>query len=135
MGIVLPAPPLISGKTHTYRLLYAADQASLFMDGQHLGDFPLDLPALPIKVWLLTAARLPGDTATAEYDNFSVTGIPVGVGGVAELPNAAGTPMEARDPSGSNSELVLPVIAGAALVLSLAAGAWYGIRRRLVRGP
>ena len=52
------------------------------------------------------------------------------VGGVAELPDAAGTPLEAGDASGPDVALLPGVIAGAAGVLSLGGAAWYAMRRR-----
>ena len=54
---------------------------------------------------------------------------PLGVGGVAELPDLAGMPLEASDASSIDPGRVLGVIAGAVGVLSLGGAAWYARRR------
>jgi len=124
----LVAPPLVHGKTHTYRLAWDGEnEAGVFMDGQHLGDFPLDLGSGPVGVWLQTSARLPGDTAIGELDNFSVIGVPwSSVGGIADVPAAARAPEQATDASDGGAV----VVGGAAWAVVVGGAAWYARRRR-----
>lgn len=52
------------------------------------------------------------------------------VGGIAELPEVAGTPLEAPDSSGSNTGLIAGIVAFiAAGTVTLGGGAWYARRR------
>ena len=52
------------------------------------------------------------------------------VGGVAELPEVAGTPLEATDSSGSNTGLIAGIVAAiAAGSATLGGAAWYARRR------
>ncbi|MCH7837411.1 MAG: hypothetical protein IIC26_02775 [Chloroflexi bacterium] len=54
------------------------------------------------------------------------------VGGIAELPEIAGTPLEAAGSSGSNTGLIAGIVAAiAAGSVALGGAAWYARRRRL----
>ena len=54
------------------------------------------------------------------------------VGGVAELPEVAGTPLEATGSSGPGADVPSATIAGAAIAgtLALSGAAWYAWRRQ-----
>jgi YVTN family beta-propeller protein len=56
--------------------------------------------------------------------------VPNSVGGIAELPEVAGTPLEAPESSGANVGLIVAAVV-AASVVTLAGGAWYARRRWL----
>jgi hypothetical protein len=57
------------------------------------------------------------------------------VGGIAELPDVASTPLEAQNSSGPDAGLLAGVAAAvAAGLLALFSGAWYARRRRLRQG-
>jgi hypothetical protein len=56
----------------------------------------------------------------------------VGVGGIAELPEAAAAPLEAQDSSGGNAGILAGVAAAlTAAAAALGTGAWYARRRWL----
>lgn len=63
-------------------------------------------------------------------DPFSSADCAGGVGGVAELAEAAGTPLDAPDSSGTSASLIAGVLAAvAAGVVALGGAAWYAKRR------
>ena len=69
---------------------------------------------------------------TSEQSLGIALDIPASVGGIAELPDVAGTPLEAPDSSGRDVGFLVGVVAVvAAGVVTLASGAWYARRRRL----
>ena len=65
--------------------------------------------------------------------NLLVKGIvglePVGVGGIAELPEVAGTPQEAPDASGPSAGLLAGIAGAAAGAVALGGAAWWARRR------
>jgi hypothetical protein len=56
--------------------------------------------------------------------------VPSSVGGIAELPQVAGTPLEAPESSGGNVGVIVAALLAAGVV-TLAGGAWYARRRWL----
>ena len=66
-------------------------------------------------------------------NNAGQVGSLTAVGGIAELPEVSGAPLEAPDSSGGNTGLLAAVIAAAtAAMLTLAGAAWYARRRWLL---
>ena len=52
------------------------------------------------------------------------------VGGIAGLPEPAGTSLEAADSSGGNAALIVAIAAGVAAAIALAGAAWWARRLR-----
>ena len=66
---------------------------------------------------------------TAPEPTATPTPTPGAVGGIAELPGVAGTPLEAQGSSGRDVASLAAVVAAG--VVALAGGAWYARRRWL----
>ena len=78
----------------------------------------------------VVVGALGDDAGGAEAGTAYVFEAPAVVGGIAELPEVAGTPLDTPDSSGSNIGL-LATVAGAiaAGALALGGAAWYARRR------
>ena len=73
--------------------------------------------------------ELAGEVAEAGSESLTIHC--VSVGGITELPEVAGTPLEASDSSGSNTALIVGIVAAfAAVTVTLGGAVWY-TRRRL----
>ncbi len=70
------------------------------------------------------------NAAGAAFLFCSPEGCPLGVGGVAELPAAAETPLEAPRSSGSGAGALAGIASAAAGAIALGGGAWWARRRR-----
>ena len=74
-----------------------------------------------------TSTRLTDDTAADTAPDWQPL---VGVGGIAELPEVAGTPVESPGSSGSSKGLLVGIVAAiAAGSVTLGGAAWYARRR------
>ena len=74
--------------------------------------------------------ELAGEVAEAGSESLTIHCI--SVGGLAELPEVAGTPLEAPDSSGGSTALLAGVVGATAIgAVALGAAAWYARRRLL----
>ena len=76
-----------------------------------------------------TSTNTPTPTITATPTPCPPEGCPVG--GIAELPEVAGTPLETEGSSGPSAGVLAGVAAGTAGVVGLGGAAWYARRRWL----
>ncbi|MCH8902149.1 MAG: hypothetical protein IIC88_07590 [Chloroflexi bacterium] len=88
------------------------------------------LSAVSNTTFSVASGSLPTDPATPRNNSRTVLQLASGVGGVAELPEGAGAPLQATGSSGGNAGLfagiIAAVVAGAG---ALGGAAWY-VRRR-----
>ena len=92
-------------------------------------------PTLFLKTVGTQEVDLDGDTVPETVDvadTLDINCVPPGVGGIAELPEAAETPLEAVGSSGPSAGVLAGAVVGAVAlgVLALGGAAWYARRRR-----
>ena len=94
-----------------------------------------EYPPGPISPSSFTVASvsLATDFSTPRNNGRTVLQLTPPVGGIAELPDVAGAPLEAPDSSGGNTGVLAAVVVAAAVsMLTLAGAAWYARRRWLL---
>ena len=94
-----------------------------------------EYPPHPISPssFAVATGNLATDFSTPRNNGRTVLQLTPPVGGIAELPDVAGAPLEAPDSSGGNTGLLVAVIAAAtAAMLTIAGTAWYARRRWLL---
>ena len=120
--------PEVCGDTVNTDVLAAIVPDSIFVAGAPLGTAVTDSnwDKDPLSDW----HELDPD-ASANRDPFK-TQAELGVGGIAELAESAGTPLEALDSSSTNTGLIAGIVAAiAAGTVTLGGAAWYTRRRSI----
>ena len=98
------------------------DDASSYIHNDTHGSTPLDKEGNEVLTINCTQPPTPTPTPT-----------PSSVGGIAELPEVDGAPLDAAASSGPNAVVLTSIAAAAAGGIALGGAAWYARRRRLGR--